>query len=136
MRTNDVELSSIIPFREDGCWYLKLIYKYDDENGNKHRFIIPKASVPFVQERIPPINWDCNSLCKKTSNTSSYIKGEARIPLHNGVYTPESEAGEVKLEGVYFDIVTDLVIKEMSLTEIEKELGYKVKIVNKENKND
>lgn len=26
--------------------------------------------------------------------------------------------------------------KEMSLTEVEKELGYKVKIVNKENKND
>lgn len=31
MRTNDVELSNIIPFRENGYWYLKLIYKYDDE---------------------------------------------------------------------------------------------------------
>lgn len=136
MRTNDVELSNSIPFREDGCWYLKLIYKYDDEHGNKHRFIIPKASVPFVQECIPPINWDYNSLCNMTLKMSPYIKGEARIPLHNGVYTPESEPGEVKLEGVYFDIVTDWVIKEMSLTEVEKELGYKVKIVNKENKND
>lgn len=136
MRKNDVELSNIIPFREDGCWYLKLIYKYDDENGNKHMFIIPKASVPFVQGRIPPINWDYNWLCNKTSNTSPYINGEARIPLHNGVYTPESEIGEAKLAGVYFDIVTDYTIKEMSLTDIEKELGYKVKIVNKENKND
>lgn len=26
MRTNDVELSNIIPFRENGYWYLKLIY--------------------------------------------------------------------------------------------------------------
>lgn len=135
MRKNDVELSNIIPFREDGCWYLKLIYKYDDENGNKHIFIIPKASVPFVQGRIPLINWDYNWLCNKTLNTSPYINCEARIPLHNGVYTPESEPGEAKLAGVYFDIVTDYAIKEMSLTEIEKELGYKVKIVNKENKN-
>ena len=136
MRTNDVELSNIIPFRENGYWYLKLIYKYDDKNGNKHRFIIPKASVPFVQERIPPINWDYNSLCNKTLNASPYIKGEERIPLHEGVYTPEIEPGEAKLAGVYFDIVTDYTIKEMSLTEVEKELGYKVKIVNKENKND
>lgn len=135
MGTNDVELSNIIPFREDGCWYVKLIYKYADENGNKHIFIIPKASVPFVQERIPPINWDYNSLCNKTLNMPPYINGEARIPLHKGVYTLESELGEAKLAGVYFDIVTDYAIKEMSLTEIEKELGYKVKIVNKENKN-
>ena len=136
MRTNDVELSNIIPFRENGYWYLKLIYKYDDENGNKHRFIIPKASVPFVQERRPSINLDYISLCNKTLNASYYIKGEERIPLHEGVYTPEIEPGEAKLAGVYFDIVTDYTIKEMSLTEVEKELGYKVKIVNKENKND
>lgn len=136
MRTNDVELSNIIPFRENGYWYLKLIYKYDDENGNKHIFIIPKASVPFVQGCIPSINWDYNYIGSGVVNTYPYINCRSMIPLHDGIYIHESEQGEDKLEGIYFDIVTDYTIKQMSLTEVEKEMGYKVKIVNKENKND
>ena len=31
MSKNNVELYSITPFKENECWYLKLIYKYEDE---------------------------------------------------------------------------------------------------------
>ena len=135
MALKNVELSSIIPFKENDYWFLKLIYKFDDENGNKHIFIIPKASVPFVQGCIPSISWDYNYIGSGVVDSYPYIKGRSMIPLHDGIYIHESEHGEDKLEGVYFDIITDYAIKEMSLNEIEKELGYKVKIVNKENKN-
>lgn len=34
------------------------------------------------------------------------------------------------------DIITEYASREMTLDEIEKELGYKVKIINKEKSND
>lgn len=37
-------------------------------------------------------------------------------------------------KGCCFDIITEPAYREMTLDEIEKELGYKVKIVNKEEK--
>lgn len=37
----------------------------------------------------------------------------------------------IKEPTYYFDIITEYATKEMTLDEIEKELGYKVKIVNK-----
>lgn len=46
MSKNHVELSDIIPFKEDERWYLKLIYKYENEEG-KHTVIIQKAAIPF-----------------------------------------------------------------------------------------
>lgn len=41
-----------------------------------------------------------------------------------------SERG-VKEPAYYFNIITEYATKEMTLDEIEKELGYKVKIINK-----
>ena len=41
-----------------------------------------------------------------------------------------SELG-VKEPVYYFNIITEYATKEMTLDEIEKELGYKVKIINK-----
>lgn len=80
MNRNNAELSSIVPFKKDGFWYLKLVYKYEDEKGNKHTVIIPKVAIPFQHYR----------------SGSKYAS------------------------------------REMTLDEIEKELGYKVKIINKE----
>ena len=128
MGTKNVELSNIIPFKENDSWYLKLIYNYDDENDNKHMFVIPKASIPFDQRCIPSIN----ALYCKSLMIYPYINCKEKMLLHNSVCDSTSEQGEAKEEGICFDIITDYAVKEMSLNEIEKELGYKVKIVNKE----
>lgn len=127
MEAKNVELSSIIPFKENYSWYLKLIYKYYDENDNKHMFVIPKASIPFDQRCIPSINalHYCNCLMMHP-----YINCKEMMLLHNAVFDSTNK----QEEGICFDIITDYAVKEMSLNEIEKELGYKVKIVNKENK--
>lgn len=131
MEAKNVELSSIIPFKENYSWYLKLIYNYYDENDNKHMFVIPKASIPFDQRCIPSINalHYCNCLMM-----NPYINCKEMMLLHNAVCDSTNKQGEAKEEGICFDIITDYAVKEMSLNEIEKELGYKVKIVNKENK--
>ena len=46
MNEDNVELYSISPFKEDGRWYLKLIYKYEDGIG-KHTVVITKVIIPF-----------------------------------------------------------------------------------------
>lgn len=51
--------------------------------------------------------------------------------LHDAVCALAVTRG-VKDSGCCFDIITEYATQEMTLDEIEKELGYKIKIVNKE----
>lgn len=55
MGKNNAELTSITPFKENDCWYLKLIYKYKDKVG-KHTVVIPKVAVPFGQRCVPYVH--------------------------------------------------------------------------------
>lgn len=129
MGKHNTELSNIIPFTEDGDWYLKLIYKYEDKKG-KHTVVIPKAAIPFVQGRLPHVNMEpsYNSLL---ISDHPYIDCDNRMILHESVSGLAIDRG-VKTPAYYFDIITEYATREMTLDEIEKELGYKVKIVNKE----
>ena len=129
MKKYNTELSNIIPFTEDGDWYLKLIYKYEDKKG-KHTVVIPKAAIPFVQGRLPHVNMQtyCNSLYMPDY---PYIECDDRMILHESVNSLASDRG-VKEPAYYFDIITEYATREMTLDDIEKELGYKVKIINKE----
>ena len=56
------------------------------------------------------------------------------MPLHDSICGLAIERG-VKEPGCCFDIITEYASREMTLDEIEKELGYKVKIINKESDN-
>lgn len=128
MDKNNVELTSIVPFKEDWRWYLELIYKYEDEQG-KHTVVIPKAAIPFNQCSLPSINrlepyYRC-------SLESPYIDCNNSMPLYDSVCDLANERG-VKKPACYFDIITEYNTKEMTIDEIEKELGYKVKIISKE----
>ena len=126
MGKNNAKLSSILPFKEDGCWYLKLVYTYEDKKG-KHMVVIPKASVPFVQGCVPYIN-------RQYTLELPYINCFDTMTLHEAVSDTASKRG-TKTPACCFDIITEYAYQEMTLDEIEKELGYKVKIINKEEKN-
>ena len=131
MSQKNVELSDIIPFKENGDWYLKLIYKYEDEKG-KHTVAIPKAAIPFGQRYIPNINIPLYSR-ECSQENPAYIVCSDSMSLYDSVFELATERG-VKNKGYYFDIITEYAVKEMTLDEIEKKLGYKVKIVSKEDK--
>ena len=128
MSKNNVELYNITPFKEDECWYLKLIYKYEDKDG-KHTVVIPKTSIPFSQLYLPVI--------RSSPSYNEYLLERPYIDcmnsmmlLYKSTCDLASERG-VKEPAYYFDIITEYATKEMTLDEIEKELGYKVKIVSK-----
>ena len=124
------ELSDIVPFKDGKSWYLKLIYKYEDDKG-KHTVVIPKAAIPFSQRSLPYITnvtfYNREDLLARPYMNCIYDK----IPLYESVCTLASELG-IKDPNCYFDIITEFATREMTLDEIEKELGYKVKIINKD----
>ena len=128
---NDIivaELSNIVPFKDGESWYLKLIYKYEDEKG-KHTVVIPKAAIPFSQRSLPYITnvtfYNREDLLARPYMNCIYDK----IPIYESVCTLASERG-IKDPHCYFDIITEFAPREMTLDEIENELGYKVKIIN------
>lgn len=125
----EAKLSNIIPFKEDDHWYLELVYKYEDKKG-EHTFVIPKASIPFVQGYVPLINRDI-------PYNSQYALEHPYISCNDKMHLYESVCDIAIIRGVEqpaccFDIITEYASREMTLDEIEKELGYKVKIINKE----
>lgn len=106
---------ALSPFTDDGRWYLKLIYKYEDNTGNKHTVVIPKASIPFSQYGFPYINNEPDYLNNKSMLNRPYINCDDSIPLYESVCDLTIGRG-VKTPAYFFDII-------------------KVKIINKE-KND
>nr|DAI86272.1 MAG TPA: hypothetical protein [Caudoviricetes sp.] len=135
MGKNHAKLDSIVPFMDDERWYLKLIYKYEDGKGNKHTVVYPKVTIPFSQGVIPYINTPASyDLNGQFAFDRPYIDCCDSMVLHKSVCDLASVRG-VTTPAYYFDIITEYASREMTLDEIEKELGYKVKIINKE-KND
>ena len=123
----NVELDSITPFKENERWYLKLVYKYENNMG-KHTVVIPKASLPFPQWTLPNIDG------RGPYYTNHYMICSDMITLHISACDLAIERG-VTDQSCYFDIITEYNTREMTIDEIEKELGYKVKIINKEESN-
>lgn len=137
---DNATLSAILPFKDGENWYLKLIYEYEDKYG-KHMVVIPKAAIPFAQRGIPPItrleHFSYGDLLEHPYMTCkcsmSLFESSCNLAIKRGITKP----------ACYFDVITEFAPKEMTLDEIEKELGYKVKIINKDddiketnNKND
>ena len=131
MGKNHAELYSITPFKENDHWYLKLIYKYENKQG-KHTVVIPKADVPFAQTCVPYVNSQIPYFPNSQfALDRPYIHCVNSMPLYEATCDLVIERGSEE-PACYFDIITEYASREMTLDEIEKELGYKVKIINKE----
>lgn len=121
MYENTMHINQRATYVEDGKVYLKLSYTYEDEDGT-HEVTFPKIDLGFYTEQIP------------------------RYERYFGLYTDKlviyNQYGEpfdlcnVKVSGIKdpvccVDKLIKPAVKEMTLEEIEKKLGYPVKIVNK-----
>ena len=119
-------------------WFMRLVYSYEDEKG-VHKVIFPKVDFPFPTLSIPVPNNEAlpdhhyfGTGVKISYDPCMFIsplpitklqKDTDRLAKSRGIDTPNYA----------FDIVTEPAVHEMTLDEIEEKLGYKVKIVNKEN---
>lgn len=108
--------------------YLRLVYTYEDELG-KHRLTFPAVNTTIPKSHLPSVICDLTSgISSLRPMDGSYIDtDDARFPINDVGFT----LGTLKCRS-YLDTIIEPAPKEMTLDEIEKKLGYKVKIINKE----
>lgn len=102
-------------------YFLGLTYEFEDAQENVHEVYISRVPLPVYDQGIPEIK-----------HKSVYTMG-SRISTGDSI---DIGYGDVDLPSDYvlIDTIVKYGIKEMTLEEIEKELGYKVKIVSEEEK--
>lgn len=118
---------------ETGTWYMELQYEYEDEFG-VHRRYYPKVEFPFFCGKLPPEEFSSDRF-GRDELTISLIANE--IAVHRGSFCNPMTGQLMKDVCIIDNLVKPAVhAHEMTIEEIERELGYKVKIVNKENNNE
>lgn len=115
------ELKKVIPFEENGHWYMRLDYEYEDESG-KHLHILPKVSFPHTLENILIIR-NCFFAPILDIAVSEYLQCfKSCVKIEN---TGEEFLSE------FVDILVEPKIHKMTKEEIEEKLGYQIEIVSK-----
>lgn len=124
MRKNE-RLIGIRPYQTStGDWHFELTYGYEDKKG-EHRVIFPDVQCPFPTQEVP--------FPDTTPRSFGFsIPGLAQIPLNIECCQLAQERGIT--EPAYAFDITNYFTRDMTIEEIEKELGYKVNIVSKEKK--
>lgn len=125
---NSAKLKKVEPYKVDDRWYLRLIYEYQSDIGDVFEMEIPMLELPFTQDMLPDIitynnsgySWDEDFYIKAFV---SNIQGVSCIRMHEGKSTIADKA-----EGCF---IRKSICRRMTVEDIEKELGYKVEIVDK-----
>ena len=119
----NVKLKSKKIYEQNDHLYLKLVYQYETDSG-VYELIIPKIALDICTTRIPTLSQE-NSLINPGYNAWF------------GSHEYDLEKASTKYTGVSVAYVINTIEEkkhEMTLEEIEKKLGYKVKIVSEKEK--
>lgn len=108
---------------QSGEYYLDVTYEYEDNRGY-YEIHFPHVRLPFYEKRMPTLNRDMGlGLYSNPSNVS----------LYDNILQLAKDKSKHMEDGVYFYTIKTLKEKrqEMTLEEVEKKLGYKIKLVTK-----
>lgn len=115
---------------KSGEVYLYLIYQYTDKVGNRIQLTIPRVELPFRTDQIPSIRVDETIGPLSMREYSYYIRIlDDKLPV-----LPMKGFAEPGDNPCIMEQVIEYAVKEMTQEEIERELGYKVKIVTDKEK--
>ena len=125
---NSAKLKNVEAYKENDRWYLRLIYEYKNNNGEMFEMEIPMVDLPFTQNTVPEIITCNDSDCPwgkayYIRAFLSYAQGVDCIPIRQGESTIVDGA-----EGCF---IRKSICRRMTVEDIEKELGYKIEIVDK-----
>ena len=128
MINNYAKLKKVEAYKVNDRWYLRLIYEYRNDNGEIFEMEIPMLELPFTQDMLPDIitynnsgySWDEDFYLNAFF---SNIQGASCILMHEGKSTIADNT-----EGCF---IRKCICKRMTVEDIEKELGYKIEIVDK-----
>lgn len=112
-------------FREGDMWFMRLEYEYEDNRG-KHLVTLPKVDFPCSLWYAPSVDF-CNCMVTFGLEESASIEISESLNLHKGnVIDPLTNK---TINAFCTDIIMEPKIHDLTLDEIEKKLGYKVRIV-------
>ena len=100
---------------ENGTWYVELLYEYEDESGVHCGKLPPEE---FGSDRFGR----CELTIGLITNEVAVFRGNFCNPM----------SGQIVHDVCVIDNLVKPAVHNMTIEEIEKELGYKVKIINKE----
>ena len=125
---NSAKLKKVEAYKEDDRWFLRLIYEYQNDNGEIFEMEIPMMDLPITQNMIPAIITDNDTeypWCKDyyIRPLLTYVGGTDCIHILPGKSTIKEN-----VEGCF---IRKSICKRMTVEDIEKELGYKIEIVDK-----
>lgn len=151
-----MKLKDIRVYKANGRFYMNLTYVYEDAKGNEHTRIYPKVDfpvalsvdLPVVEEQSfgPGMISHNDLLNLKISYGDVFIHaGSVSVPANIDIVkrvgpgpmkepipdTSTDVSRYNRFDDVYFtDYISKPYVREMTLKEIEKKLGYKVKVVS------
>lgn len=119
-------LTKVVPYKtERGEWRLELTCTYEAKDG-KHEVTIPACEFPLNPNNLY-IHQEFDNTAYGALRPTYYLEGASALELFQAR----------NRDGTYYILTDRLVeprVEEMTIAQIEKELGYKVKIVNGEDK--
>lgn len=113
------ELMDVKINKSDSRYFLCLTYKYRDKYGNIHERVIDNIPLPLYNH--------LDNIIIKESQASSpllYLYAPKTIDVGFGEQ-------DVRPDFAYIDRIVEYATKEMTIEEIENQLGHRVKIVDK-----
>lgn len=127
------KLTNIELVEDDGQYYLSVEYLIEDANRIE-KVTIPRVEVPFNSKVMPELTEEYDEPCWEIGNFGERLGYPRRI--NHYIKTGYGNTMKIaKLDGISYTVET---IKEkeheMTIEEIEKKLGYKIKIVSGDKK--
>lgn len=130
-------------YRDEGSYYLNIRYEVEDDN-NIREFHIPRVRIPLENAPLititpEPLEYDFKTFMYDNKKIISPMCSDAfYLDLKNSILpcmpSTATFTGMKPLENVCYAsrIIKDKTAPvEMTMDEIEKQLGHKVKIINK-----
>ena len=130
MTKQNIKLKYARVFEKDGRCYLKLVYGYEDDSGI-HEFVITKLDLGISSIKLPEIRNKTKTLYPEMSFTETFaVFGNEEFCLR-AADVEYVDCGEiVHSKNVYYvDTMVEEKVHKMTLSEIEKKLGYKIELV-------
>ena len=134
MKTN-VKLKFVVAKWDEVAqkWFAELTYEFEEDGMIMER-IFPKVELPFPNDRLPSIIQNRDVLYADDIVAAKFDKYEIECNKYAQLFDGTVD-GVTDLEVTYIDqVVGPVKPKELTITQIESLLGYKIKIINdKEN---
>ena len=112
-------------FREGDEWFMRLEYEHEDNRG-KHLVTLPKVDFPCSLKYKPNVDFRDYMVNFGLNEFASIMISES-LNLHEGNVT--DPLTNKTINTFYTDIIVEPKIHDLTINEIEKKLGYKVRIV-------